>query len=419
MHDKLLLKFALFSDLDEHNRLIASKLVRIETANQASVLFEIGDNDNEEFFLVDGDLQLTASDGRMKEISEHDNAARFPLSALRPRKFTATVQSEKARIIRIDVKILRQLQKLVPVAGDKYRAFSGLSNDSADVFNANNDVDEIKKFLSDARQSVVGNSLRIPNFSDSAKSILKAAQDPDVSLKKITHAIEIDLAMSAKIVRAANSAFYGGLAKVDSVQAATVRLGLDLSVQLVTLMAMKEVFRSNDATLSDAMHRLWQSSMRLASYAVAISKKTEIQLQQGQVMLAAMVSDIGLTVIIAYLNQHPAALQQLSEHVLTSSGLKKSLGKQLLQHWLFPKSVIDVVELGDNYEHEDTDSSLSDIVCLARFIVRMMAYRKLPYNNLMEVPAFRRLRLDVNDPNILSDINEQAQNFLELFSVNS
>ncbi len=415
MNPQQISKFEPFHDLDEQSKIVAAKLMVLNTVKKGVQLFDVGDEDTLEYFLLDGEVELVATDGVTKRILAGDSAAKFPLALLRPRKFSAKVISENAQLMNIEVDVLRQLRGTIPVIGDSFSAFSPVKSESI-LDSARSGTDAIRKFLIGASNAITENRLTISNFDNVSTTIYKVIQDKDVALDTVTSAVQLDAAISAKLIKSANSAFFGGMPKVDSVRSAVVRLGLDLTIQLVTVMVVKEVFDSKKESLHEAMRALWKSSLKLATYSVVVGRRSSVKLQQGQLLLAGLMCDIGLLVIIAYLDKFPATMNHLSEQILSSAKIKKKLGKNLLLHWKFPSSIIDALENSDDYERDVDNADLCDIVCVARLLIRMTSYRKLPAGEITELPAFKRLGFDANNPNLVQDILEEARTYVQLFT---
>ena len=410
-------QFELFSDLDEKSKMVAAKYIDLHTERVDTELFHVGEVDDAEYFLVNGEIELIASDGVKKNIVAGDPAAHFPLALLRPRKFTAKVVSEQARLIKVRVETLRHIRQSVPVAGDDFSSLNAFEDHpSQSLFSVETDEDAVKKFLLGTSAAIKENRLHIANFDDVSSTIFNVIQDSDVDIDSVVSAVQLDAAISAKLIKSANSAFFGGMAKVDSVRAATVRLGLDLSIQLISIMVLKEVFHSNKETLRDAMHKLWQSSLKLATYSVVVGKRSSVNAKQGQILLAGLMNEIGSLVIIAYLDQFPGSMKIITEQVLSSITFKKLLGIELLSHWQFPVSILNVLKHSDNYEREVEHPDICDVVCIARLLIRMTSYRKLPFEDITETAAFKRLGFDQHCPNLIQEIQEEAHQYTELFT---
>ncbi|WP_370980526.1 HDOD domain-containing protein [Agaribacterium sp. ZY112] len=405
--------FEPFCDLDEQGKLIAASQISIETEKKGSQLFEVGDNDKVEHFLCEGEIELVAEDGRKKNVIAGETAAHFPIALLRPRKFSAVVASKSAMFINIDIDLLHQLRKTVPVSGDAFASFAHFDEDD---YAPTNDMDAVKQFLISASKAIVENRINISNFDNVSSMIFDVIQNPEVSLDEIVSAVQLDAAIAAKLIRDANSAFFAGLPKVDTVRTAVVRLGLDLSVQLITVMVVKEVFHSDKEDLCTAMARLWQSSMKLATFAAVIGKRAKPSFNQGQCLLAGLMYEMGTLVSIAYLDQYPSMLNRVSNQVLSANNIKKKMGSDLLKHWEFPEVIIEVVETSDDLKRESNKANLADVISLALVLVRMAAYRSVPVSELDTLPAYKRLGFKEESPDFIEKIREEAHQYLKLFT---
>ena len=409
--------FEIFSELDEKTKILASRLISVDGAKQGCTLFRLGENDELEYFLVSGEVELIAEDGVTKRLNANDSAAQFPLALLRPRKFSAKVVSEYASFIKIKVETLRRLRHCLPVVGDEVTAFSIFSDsDQSAMFSQETDTDAIKKFLLGASKAIKDNRLDIANFDDVSHIILNVIRDPQLSVDALVSAIQLDASISAKIIRAANSAFYGGLAKVDSVRSAIVRLGISLSSELISVMVLKEVFSSEKENLQTAMHQLWSSSLKLATYSTVVGRRSRVEVEQGQSLLAGLMNEIGSLAIITYLDQFPSTMKTITEQVLASTSFKKKLGVELLTHWEFPESIISVVQNSDDFARDIEQGDLCDIVCVAKLLIRMTSYRKLPFDDISETPSFKRLGFDEKNSNLINEIQEEALKYTQLFT---
>ena len=69
--------------------------------------------------------------------------------------------------------------------------------------------------------------LPLPTLPEVAIKVRETAEDGDASINDVAKIIETDAALSARIVQVGNSALYRGVNAAETVQAATMRMGLD------------------------------------------------------------------------------------------------------------------------------------------------------------------------------------------------
>ena len=78
----------------------------IEHLEMGGNLFREGDIDNQTIYLMEGEVQLTSSNGKVNKIISHkDQAARFPLDESQPHQASCAA-SMRVEILRIDNSVL-------------------------------------------------------------------------------------------------------------------------------------------------------------------------------------------------------------------------------------------------------------------------------------------------------------------------
>jgi CRP-like cAMP-binding protein len=85
--------FTRFQHLNQDELQALSHQLRVVTAKPGHCLFRAGDTDPRDIFLLSGELQLIAGDGRSTRIIATSDAARQPLGRLRPRQYTAVAKT--------------------------------------------------------------------------------------------------------------------------------------------------------------------------------------------------------------------------------------------------------------------------------------------------------------------------------------
>ena len=80
---------------------LASEASETEYARD-EVLFRNGDIDSDTFYLLEGEVSGHYPDGKVKNVSASALQGRYPIGDSQPRRFTATIASDTARIARLD-----------------------------------------------------------------------------------------------------------------------------------------------------------------------------------------------------------------------------------------------------------------------------------------------------------------------------
>jgi CRP-like cAMP-binding protein len=101
-------------DSSELARLYPLETLRQETRDQLAseascgeyargeVLFRNGDLDSDTLYLLEGEVTGEYPDGKVKTVAASSLQGRYPIGDSQPRRFTATVTSERAKVVRLD-----------------------------------------------------------------------------------------------------------------------------------------------------------------------------------------------------------------------------------------------------------------------------------------------------------------------------
>ncbi len=113
-----------------------------------------------------------------------------------------------------------------------------------------------------AAEAVMREINELPALPRVANHILALIADPNTTAARLEQAIVLDQALTAKVLRIANSSFYGGLRDVNTVSEAIVRLGFITIRNWTLATAAKSVFlEGNESAL---LQRIWQQSVMSA-----------------------------------------------------------------------------------------------------------------------------------------------------------
>ncbi|MEM9305438.1 MAG: cyclic nucleotide-binding domain-containing protein [Pseudomonadota bacterium] len=117
----------------KHRDLLAQEGM-VEDLSREDVVFEAGANDGQTIFLLSGRLAGRYSDGREREIDANSPNTRYAVGDLQPRRFTATVASAAARVIRFDRGFLEKVLTWDQISRSPQFALQGASESAAWVF---------------------------------------------------------------------------------------------------------------------------------------------------------------------------------------------------------------------------------------------------------------------------------------------
>lgn len=220
--------------------------------------------------------------------------------------------------------------------------------------------------------------------------------DVDLLVREIAH----DQALAARVLRLANSPFYGLQTQVGSLHDAITVLGFRNVRSAVAGIAVMRCFAKAPFPGFD-MNAFQSHGTAVALAARAIARQA--QLPEELAFSAGLVHDIGvlalltafpenMAAVLAYAAQHDCALREAEREVL---GLDHaSVGDALLGHWHFPEEICRAV-LG----HHDSSAigGLADVIHVADVVVHGLAAAEYAGGRVPPLSdiAFNRLSLSV------------------------
>ena len=191
----------------------------------------------------------------------------------------------------------------------------------------------------------------VMSFPPVITELMDAMSSSDVTVAKVTEIVETDPALTAKILRVANSPFYGLRSDVTTIGQAFRLLGLDEIGQLLLTCQMKSRLQSLDRRQHEQLERLWHHSVATAVAARIIASRLHAG-TEGKEYTAGLLHDMGKLVLIQYYPEEMATIVLLTESDTDESEAERSvtgmphteIGRLVGEKWRLPKEYLDVMQ---------------------------------------------------------------------------
>jgi HD-like signal output (HDOD) protein len=172
----------------------------------------------------------------------------------------------------------------------------------------------------------IARSENLPALSQVVSQVLKLADDPNVSSRMVEQVIERDAAMTAKILRVANSSFYAAGA-VPSIKRAISLLGLNALRSLVISVAYQQLSAGKAYSAKFDRKQLWHHSLAVATTA-RILGKMKMANKSEELYGVGMMHDVGLLVLDKFAPEELdyAVTETMREPVSLQKALRRRLG---------------------------------------------------------------------------------------------
>lgn len=247
------------------------------------------------------------------------------------------------------------------------------------------------KLYLDCFKSMQADKLQLPTIPDVAFKIRRAINDKTANNTKIARVVQIDPAITARLIRIANSPLYRGRRKIESCPEALTRVGLKAAQDIITSFAMKAVFQAKSVVIRKKMSDLWAHSSYVAAISAVLAHKTP-GFDPDKAMLAGLIHDIGVVPILTLADKQPDIIDNPKDLVETVRKLRVDIGLQILRKWDFSQDFEDVVINAENwYRDSGTQADYADIVMISQLhsFIGKIDIKKMP--KIDELPAYKKL----------------------------
>lgn len=224
-------------------------------------------------------------------------------------------------------------------------------------------------------REILDNLHQLPSIPAVVQELIVSFDHPDLDSQHLAQKIGQDQALSAKVLRVANSAFYGLPRQVGSIQEAVTVLGFGAVRSLVLSAGLVSAFSTDGPACIDR-NLYWRHSLTTATYARAVAKYLR---QDGEMAFSAgLLCDIGILVLDVCDHERFAALWQtvqedgnaLIDAERAAFGFDHAeLGAEVTQLWKFPHVMEEAIRYHYQPEHRPFQV-LTGIVQVAALLAR-------------------------------------------------
>lgn len=269
-----------------------------------------------------------------------------------------------------------------------------------------NKVEE--KLLDELFNDLEKGKLTLPTLPEVALRVRDTLEDEDAGMGKVAKVISTDAALTARLIQVANSPLLRAARTIDSVDAAITRMGATMTRNLVTSIAMEQMFQATSDVTDKRLRDLWEHSMSVAAISNALCRQFT-KLKADEALLAGLVHDIGALPIITRAEDVPELLENeaLLDHIITKAHAE--IGQAILTKWNFAPHLIAVAaEHEDITRSHDGNADYIDLVIVANLESHAGSKHPLGKVDYKTVPAFGKLGLDP-EVNVVDVVGETVQ----------
>ena len=252
----------------------------------------------------------------------------------------------------------------------------------------------------------------LPALPQAVTRVLQLTEDPKSGMADVARALSSDIGLVTRVLKLANSGFYGSAGRIGTISEAIVILGLRTTRNIALAASCQEMLEREVQGYYLPSGALWRHSLACAAAAHNLAKRTHYRGIE-EAFIAGLLHDIGKIIIGAYLkSDFDQVLTRVAVGDITYSNAEREIlgfdhaeaGARILERWNLPGSLVSAVRYHHSPQEATTYSlaafvHVADMICLTLGVG--MGIDGLAY---------------ALDPNALAALNLTSEDFEEVAS---
>ena len=248
-----------------------------------------------------------------------------------------------------------------------------------EIYDDDPDADEQKqkqnaKLLSNRLKQIFGSpNYRPPLLPEAASRILELSRQPNIGVDEVVKVLEQDPMLTARVIKISNSAMYSGRNRIESLQQAVVRLGLNNLRDIVMDVALSmRIFRTPG--YSEVMNRVRRHSIVTALCCRTVSKYTSMAGEFA--FLCGLLHDIGVAAALIAISESSKKSDRPAVEGLWPAiqGIHEQAAGMLAQAWKLPPEIKLVIGHHHQVHLGGVVHPLLATLCVGETMATMLGY---------------------------------------------
>jgi putative nucleotidyltransferase with HDIG domain len=231
-------------------------------------------------------------------------------------------------------------------------------------------------------EEICSRTTELPSIPAAALKVIKETDSSTSTANSVAQILSTDQALTARIVRLANSAYYGLARRVGNVSEAVVVLGMRTVRNLAIVASSYPWLTKPVPGYELGAKDLWLHSFGVAIGAQVVAKRARFA-QEEQAFTAGLLCDIGkLALSVWFEEKTPKMLQLAQLKGNTFSQVERMLlgydhaevGAYLAETWNFPKEIVEAIKYHHDPEQCPDRTMLVDCVHMGDYLTMLMGF---------------------------------------------
>jgi putative nucleotidyltransferase with HDIG domain len=220
----------------------------------------------------------------------------------------------------------------------------------------------------------------LPSVPATLARIIQITNSPDASADKVAGVVMLDQSLATKVLRIANSAFYGRRVKAETISEAVVTLGFSSIRNLAASASVVDALFPKQMFPGFSWQDMWVHSVNCAVASEVIHARMTRTAGAEAAFVAGLLHDVGKLILARALPERfrqvvdacrecDLTMAQAERNLLSTDHAK--IGGELAEGWQFPDRLRDAID----YHHSPADACENEDIARAVSAANLLAKR--------------------------------------------
>jgi putative nucleotidyltransferase with HDIG domain len=265
----------------------------------------------------------------------------------------------------------------------------------------------------------------IPSSISVSAEIERLTNDPNSSVEQIGNLLRVDPALTAKVLKLANSAVFAHTQRIVSINQAITQLGFAEFRKLTGAITYLNTFRPKHLNYQ----KYWLHTLTVAFLAVRLNEICKASINPDRLFTGGILHDIGIMILDSYYSDIYKKVFEISTNkridlsVVEESVLginHAEVGAIMMTKWRLPEQFVDIILHHHKPQYSQVVQTDTKLIYIANFIANnrgvdngSATFAEYFYDDIWE-----ELNLTVDDiPDIIASVHDETEKAKQLLKL--
>ena len=259
--------------------------------------------------------------------------------------------------------------------------------------------------------------IQLPALPRVAMEVIEMVDNPKTSASRLGKLISADQALTAKVLKIANSPFYGFPKKISTIDFAIIVLGFDALKEIVISISLVSSLQKKSDAWFDS-RAFWDHAIASGVIARRLARDLGYRIS-GEVFVAALLHDMGISILHRYFNPefrriaeiaHETELSFLEAEESVLQVTHAEVGGWLASRWNLPDHLTEAISLHHTPSKARRNEDLVALIHCADVMATRLSGSPVTFDKGIDFDQAALARLRLDDPGTLGTLMETYRN---------